>query len=112
VGTFGRARQYLALLRHRRAFVAGLVLLLALACGFQVVAYTSLAGHLPESVRHLAGGLGDALIIAAVLALLVDPVMQHRFLTEWGRDLYWSIFSPDSPGEFRDAIQGLAGPRG
>ena len=51
-------------------------------------------------------------ITAFVLALLVDPAAQHKFATEWGRDLYWAIFSPTAPQEFREALQALAAPVG
>jgi hypothetical protein len=106
-----KLRQYLSLIRRRRIFVLGLgvVLLVAVACN--VVAHTNLvwaAGQ--EEGRALAAGFGDAFIIAFVLALLVDPVAQHQFATEWGRDLYWAIFSPNAPPEFRDALQALAAP--
>ena len=108
-----KLRQYLTLMRRRRTFIIGLgiVLLVAVAC--EVVAHTGLvwvAGQQDE--RSLAAGFGDAFIIAFVLALLVDPAVQHQFATEWGRDLYWAIFSPNAPEEFRDALQALAAPLG
>lgn len=108
-----RIRQYLALMRRRRGFVLGLGLVLVVACVCQVIAYTNLVWAAGEAgQRQLAAGFGDAFIIAFVLALLVDPVAQHQFATEWGRDLYWAIFSPDAPQNFRDALQGLAAPAG
>ncbi|MDD7967295.1 hypothetical protein [Actinomycetospora lemnae] len=54
--------------------------------------------------------LGEALIIAFVLALIVDPLMQHKLVVDWGRDLYWAIFSPDAPQEFKAALQEAAAP--
>lgn len=111
---FRNLRQYLSLIKHRRGFVLGLgiVLLLAVVCEF--AAHTDLvwAAGSSESLRALAAGFGDAFIIAFVLALLVDPVAQHQFAKEWGRDLYWAIFSPNAPQEFRDALQVLAAPSG
>jgi len=106
-------RQYLVLMGRRRPFAIGLGIVLILAVVCDVVAHTNLvwiSGQ--ESERSLAGSLGDALLIAFILALLVDPAAQHKFATEWGRDLYWAIFSPDSPQEFRDALQALAAPVG
>jgi hypothetical protein len=63
-----------------------------------------------EPWQGLAEGLGDALIVAAVVALLVDPIAQQQFAKEWGRDLYWAIFSPHAPPSFRDALGNLAAP--
>jgi hypothetical protein len=106
-------RQYLVLMGRRRPFAFGLGIVLIVAVACDVAAHTNLvwaAGQ--ESERTLAGSFGDALLIAFVLALLVDPAAQHKFATEWGRDLYWAIFSPDSPQEFRDALQALAAPLG
>lgn len=108
-----KLRQYLFLMRRRRPFALGLgiVLLVAIAC--DVVAHTNLvlaAGQ--ESEREITAGFGDALVIAFVLALLVDPAAQHKFATEWGRDLYWAIFCPTAPQDFRDALQALAAPVG
>jgi hypothetical protein len=100
-----KLRQYLALMRRRRSFVIGLGIVLLVAIAFEVVAHTNLvwaAGQ--EGERALAAGFGDAFVIAFVLALLVDPAAQHQFATEWGRDLYWAIFSPNAPQEFRDAL--------
>lgn len=103
--------RYLALMRHRRTFVAGLLAVFALASVCQVVAHTTLIwGSGNQSARELASGFGDAFIVAVVVAMLADPVIQHRFATEWGRDLYWAIFSPNAPPEFRNALQGLAAP--
>ena len=106
-------RQYLVLMGRRRPFAVGLGIVLLVAVVCDVIAHTNLVwGTGQESERTLAAGFGDALIIAFILALLVDPAAQHKFATEWGRDLYWAIFSPDSPQEFRDALQALAAPVG
>jgi hypothetical protein len=108
-----RIRQYVALMRHRRGFIVGLVFVLVVACLCEVAAYTNLVwGAGQPGARQLAAGFGDAFIIAFVLALLVDPAVQHQFATEWGRDLYWAIFSPDAPPDFREALHTLAAPTG
>lgn len=108
-----KLQQYLALMRRRRSFVIGLGIVLLVAIVFEVVAHTNLVwGAGQEGERALAAGFGDAFVIAFVLALLVDPAAQHQFATEWGRDLYWAIFSPNAPQEFRDALQALAAPVG
>ena len=110
---FIRIRQYFTLMRHRRGFVLGLGLVVLVACVCEVIAHTNLAWAAgQEGERQLIAGFGDAFIISFVLALLVDPAAQHQFATEWGRDLYWAIFSPDAPEDFRDALQGLAAPSG
>jgi hypothetical protein len=107
------AKRYLALIRRRKAFLLGLLLLLALGALGKIAAHTDLilpTGYI--AVRELLATTGDALIVAAVLALLVDPIAQHQFATEWGRDLYWAIFSPNAPDAFREALQELAAPAG
>lgn len=104
-------RQYLTLVRRRPGFLIGLLVLVALGALCEVLAYATVTGGSSESpLRQLASGFGDAFIIAAVLAILVDPVVQHQFASEWGRDLYWAIFSPNAPQEFRDGLQALAAP--
>ena len=50
------------------------------------------------------------ILFLAVLAMLVDPLVQHQFASEWGHDLYWAIFSPNAPQDFRDGLQALAAP--
>jgi hypothetical protein len=108
-----KIRQYAALIRHRRGFIVGLGLVLIVACLCEVAAHTNLFWSADQpGERQLVAGFGDAFIIAFVLALLVDPVAQHQFATEWGRDLYWAIFSPHAPQDFRDALQSLAAPLG
>src|SRR4051812_9692087 len=105
--------RYLGMIRHRRGFLFAIALILLAGILCQVLAHTDwLLPLASESVRALIAGLGEALLIAAVLALLVDPVAQHQFATEWGRDLYWAIFSPHAPPDFREALQALAAPSG
>jgi hypothetical protein len=104
-------RQYVTLLYRRTTFVLGLASVFVMA-GLLIIAAHNESFLRNETSRHLAAGLGEALIIAVLLAVLVDPVVQHKFATEWGRDLYWAIFSPQAPQEFRDALQALAAPAG
>jgi hypothetical protein len=104
-------RQYRTLLRRRPKFALILIAVAALGILCEVAAHADLV-HSPSdgAFRHLAGAFGDAFIVAALLAILVDPVVQHQFASEWGRDLYWAIFSPNAPQEFRDGLQALAAP--
>jgi hypothetical protein len=104
--------EYVALVvHHRRNFIFGVAAVFLLAGAFLVAAHTTVVwGSGYEDAHELAGGFGDAFIIAGVLAILVDPVAQHKFATEWGHDLYWEIFSPRAPQEFRDAVQAIAAP--
>jgi hypothetical protein len=113
-GTVLAVRQYLSLTRRRPKFIFGLLVVFGLSCACFVVAHTGVVFHdgAHESLRDLSGGFGEALIISVVLACLVDPLAQHQFASEWGRDLYWAIFSPRAPQEFRDALQALAAPSG
>ncbi|MGC2304972.1 hypothetical protein [Candidatus Binatus sp.] len=102
-------KQYLTTIHHRWRFVVALIVIFALGA-FLVFMSRSVIGPDDEPWQGLAAGLGDAFIIAVVVALLVDPVAQHQFATEWGRDLYWAIFSPQAPQAFRDALGNLAAP--
>jgi hypothetical protein len=105
-------KQYLALVKHRRGFVVGLLLVLAVAALCEVIGHTTwIGGSGSTDSRQLAAGFGDAFIITFVIALLVDPVAQRKFATDWGREIFWAIFNRDAPEEFRKALQRLAEPR-
>jgi hypothetical protein len=100
-------------MRKRSSFLAAIAVLLLLGIALMFVGSSHLLSHDEQNLwRELSGSFGEALIIASLLALLVDPLAQHEFATEWGRDLYWAIFSPDAPQEFREALQSLAAPSG
>ena len=104
-------RRYLTLVHRRPKFAFGLIVVAAFGVLFEILAYGSvITAPMSGVFRQLAGGFGDAFIVATVLAMLVDPVVQHQFASEWGRDLYWAIFSPNAPQEFRDGLQALAAP--
>jgi hypothetical protein len=99
---------------HRRPiFVVGLSLTLLAGISLTLLANSDL---IPQGAgfpwKGVLNSLGEALIVAVVLSLLVDPLAQHQLAVEWGRDLYWSIFSPDAPDEFKEALQALAAPGG
>src|SRR2546429_2212674 len=89
-------KQYLTTIHHRWRFLAALVTILSLGVLFVFLSKCSIDRD-DEPWQGLSAGFGDALIIAAVVALLVDPVAQQQFAKEWGRDLYWAIFSPQAP---------------
>jgi hypothetical protein len=104
-------RKYRTLLHRRPKFAVGLIAVFAVGVLLEIAGSTDLA-HVPshDVYRQFLSSFGDALIVAAVLAALVDPIVQHQFASEWGRDLYWAIFSPNAPQEFRDGLQALAAP--
>lgn len=104
-------RKYLTLVHRRPKFAVGLIAVFVGGVLLELAGDTGLA-HVPShgAYRQFLGSLGDALIVAAVLAALVDPIVQHQFASEWGRDLYWAIFSPNAPQDFRDGLQALAAP--
>ena len=104
-------RRYTALIHRRTKFFLGIAAVAVLGGLCEVAAHTSVVWNSSDQAfRQLTNGFGDAFIIAAVLAMVVDPVVQHQFASEWGRDLYWAIFSPNAPPEFREALQILAAP--
>lgn len=101
----GIPRALRVMLQRRRSFLLGIAGLAAMGAGFVVVSATSALSSHPEYwVRRLLGSLGDAFVIAALLAFLADPLIQRRFASEWGRDLFWAFFNPNAPQEFREAL--------
>ena len=99
-------REYFALVKRRPTYWMGLGSIFVLA-GFLIVVGRH---HLFWGPNEITYGFGEAFLIAGVLATLVDPVVQAQFAKEWGRDLYWAIFSPAAPEPFRDALQRLSAP--
>jgi hypothetical protein len=95
-----------------RAFLFGIFVTALAGIVFVVIGNTGLVWDGENAWRRLSGALGDALVIATVLALLVDPVAQIRFARQWGRDVFWAIFNPRAPDRFRDALKDLAAPKG
>lgn len=95
-----------------RSFMIGITITAAAGIALVAVGDTSLIWGTENAGRQLLGALGDALVIATFLALLVDPVAQIRFARRWGRDLFWAIFNPQAPDKFRDALKELAAPKG
>jgi hypothetical protein len=104
-------RRYLdlTLRRHKAGFLLTLLMIFLIGAGLVIFARTYLKPE-TEPWFGLSAGFGDALVIAAVVALLVDPVAQEQFAREWGHDLYWAIFSPNAPQAFRHALEKLAAP--
>jgi hypothetical protein len=102
-------KRYYARIKHRPVFLIALVFIFGLGVSLVIVAKCVYRSD-GEPWQGLFAGFGDALIIAAVIALLVDPVAQQQFAQEWGHDLYWAIFSPHAPQTFRHALENLAAP--
>lgn len=105
---FGKVATFLG----TREFMVGISLTALAGIALLVVGDTGLVWETETTWRQLLAGLGDALIIAAILALLVNPVAQIRFARRWGRDIFWAIFNPQAPESFRDALKDLAAPKG
>lgn len=95
-----------------RSFLVGIAITAAAGIALVAVGDTGLVWTTENAWRQLLGALGDALVIAVVLALLVDPVAQIRFARRWGRDVFWAIFNPRAPDKFRNALKDLAAPKG
>lgn len=95
-----------------RSFLIGITITAAAGIALVAVGDTGLVWITENTLRQLLGALGDALVIAVFLALLVDPVAQIRFARRWGRDIFWAIFNPRGPDKFRDALKDLAAPKG
>jgi hypothetical protein len=102
-------QRYLSTIRHGPRFLVALAVIFGTGVVLIVISRCVFSPG-DEPWEGLFAGFGDALIIAAVVALLVDPVAQQQFAKEWGRDLYWAIFSPHAPPPFRDALGNLAAP--
>ncbi len=95
-----------------REFLFGISVTALSGVALVIVGNTRVVWETENAWRQLMAGLGDALVIATVLALLVDPVAQIRFARRWGRDIFWAIFNPRAPETFRDALKDLAAPKG
>jgi hypothetical protein len=95
-----------------RSFLIGIMVTGVAGIALVAVGDTEFVWGTENVWRQLLGSLGDALVIATFLALLVDPVAQIRFARRWGRDLFWAIFNPLAPDKFRDALKELAAPKG
>jgi hypothetical protein len=63
----------------------------------------------PDVGHGLLEAVGEAFIVAALLAIAVDPFVQRRFAEEWGQGVFWAIFNPDAPPALRSAVNRLAG---
>jgi len=67
--------------------------------------------HAHESLANIIQALGEALLIAGLLATVADPIVQQRFAEEWGIGIFWAIFSRDAPTALRQAVNDIAQPK-
>jgi hypothetical protein len=77
---------------------------LAILCVWGVVLKL---GRLPYLQSQFSESLGDALIIAGVLALTVDYYLKNRVLREVSSDVSKYLIGYQLPGEVQDRIKGL-----
>lgn len=104
----GRAAS--ALLAGRRVLQFALFIgLILVGIGAIIVSQISWFDH-NESIAHILQALGEALLIAGLLAAVADPIVQQRFAEEWGIGIFWAIFSRDAPTTLRHAVNQIAQP--
>jgi len=63
----------------------------------------------PAQARNLAEAVGDALVVAVVVALAVEPRLLRYFGEEIATQTFWSSFYSRAPDPYRKAIRELAG---
>jgi hypothetical protein len=71
-------RKYLTLVHRRPTFAVGLIAVFVVGVQLEIAGNTDLA-HVSshDAYRQFLSSFGDALIVAAVLAALVDPIVQQ-----------------------------------
>lgn len=60
-----------------------------------------------DDTAKLVVAIGEAFLVALVLALVVDPYVKKRLMREGGYDLFWAAYSPDAPPELRQGLVAL-----
>jgi hypothetical protein len=63
---------------------------------------------LPALARNLSGAVGDALVVAVVVSLVVEPRLLRYFGEELATQTFWSSFYSRAPDPYREAIKELA----
>lgn len=56
----------------------------------------------------VAKAISEALIVAYVIARMVDPYIKAHFAREIGGDIFWALSNVDAPEKFRLAVRRLA----
>ncbi|MGN6371671.1 MAG: hypothetical protein ACTHM1_01575 [Solirubrobacteraceae bacterium] len=87
-----------------------LLALLGLGVGLVVVSQRHGVETHARALGHVLQALGEALLVAGLLAAVADPFVQQRFAEEWGIGLFWAIFNRDAPSVLRNAINEVAQP--
>ncbi|WP_457028724.1 hypothetical protein [Kitasatospora sp. P5_F3] len=64
--------------------------------------------QLVRALEGILGGLGAALLIAFVVAALVEPYMRWWYATQMGEELWWAVQRKNAPSAMRKAITDLA----
>ncbi|MEU1935114.1 hypothetical protein ACH49O_27535 [Streptomyces coeruleorubidus] len=64
--------------------------------------------ELNSVVSHLIGGLGEAFLIAYVVAVAVEPYMQKWYATQLSRAMWWAVHREGLPDGVRRSIEDLA----
>ena len=91
---------------HPRLRYWAIILLFGVAA---VVLYTLRdVMSLPTLERNLAGAFGDALVVAIVVSLVVEPRMLRSFGEELATQTFWTSFYSRAPDAYREAIKELA----
>lgn len=65
---------------------------------------------LPSQVHGLTQAVGEALVVAVVVALVVEPRLLRYFGEELSSQTFWASFYSRAPDAYREAIKELAHP--
>lgn len=83
--------------------------LFALGVGLVFLSQVDLAQD-DHVLSQVVQALGEALLIASLLATVADPFVQQRFAEEWGLGVFWAIFNQKAPSTLRRAVNSIAQP--
>jgi hypothetical protein len=73
-------------------------------CSFTLDAVTSL----PSQVHSITQSVGEALVVAVVVSLVVEPRLLRYFGEELSSQTFWASFYSRAPDAYREAIKELA----
>lgn len=90
---------------HERYYV--LLLVLVFATGLLLIGFFHPDPSDPALSEHVLNGLGEAAIIATLLALLVDPVVKGRFARELTAATFPDVFAAGMPLPYREKLRDL-----
>lgn len=87
-------------------FAGGVLLLVAFGASAELIAHNLMPAD--SWAALLLRGLGEAVLISAMLALIVDPYLKRRLRDESGWEVLFGYLNPMAPKHLREALKELA----